>query len=385
MACIVLGASARGRHVGRLPDRRSPARRSCTCSSAPPAGGSRSEEVARRARRHRGRGDGTCSAPLGPRGVELVDASTSDGRPLRGQDLRAGRRGGEFLSSTWSSLSRKGHTLRAGSGWQQVEREAFASCSPSAASVPVLQVVAASETPEGDGVLVLDADARRWRSLEAGRDRGSRDRGALARVRGARAAGVALGRVTGNECVRSGGRLGGGRRLQRRDDGRGREPVCWRIGRNCWPSRRWRWGASAPCGSPRARWATKRSKPRCPTCSARPWTPRSGTQVKERDWELEELRVMAEQETGSAPKELEQLRRVTWGSIAEARPDRVGRLRADLGGVERRPRHDRRRSSRARTKRWVLAALLLDSARAGSAGVLDDRGQQVPAAILSRR
>ena len=37
--------------------------------------------------------------------------------------------------------------------------------------------------------------------------------------------------------------------------------------------------------------------------------------VKARDWSLEELRVMAEQETGSAPKELEELRRVTWGSI----------------------------------------------------------------------
>ena len=37
--------------------------------------------------------------------------------------------------------------------------------------------------------------------------------------------------------------------------------------------------------------------------------------VKARDWSLEELRVMAEQETGSAPKELEELRRVAWGSI----------------------------------------------------------------------
>ena len=38
-------------------------------------------------------------------------------------------------------------------------------------------------------------------------------------------------------------------------------------------------------------------------------------EVKRRDWRLDDLRVMAEQETGSAPKELEQLRRVTWGSL----------------------------------------------------------------------
>ena len=67
------------------------------------------------------------AAPLGPRGVELVDASTSDGRPLLVKIFGRDARGGEFLSSTWSSLSRKGHTLRAGSGWQQVEREALAS------------------------------------------------------------------------------------------------------------------------------------------------------------------------------------------------------------------------------------------------------------------
>jgi uncharacterized membrane protein YbhN (UPF0104 family) len=37
--------------------------------------------------------------------------------------------------------------------------------------------------------------------------------------------------------------------------------------------------------------------------------------VKARDWSLEELRVMAELETGSAPRELEELRRVSWVSI----------------------------------------------------------------------
>jgi uncharacterized membrane protein YbhN (UPF0104 family) len=37
--------------------------------------------------------------------------------------------------------------------------------------------------------------------------------------------------------------------------------------------------------------------------------------VKEREWDLEELRDLAEQETGAAPPKLEQLRRVTWASI----------------------------------------------------------------------
>ena len=99
-------------------------------------------------------------APLGPRGSQLVDAQTSDGRPLLVKIFGRDARGGEFLSSTWSSLSRKGHTLRAGSGWEQVEREALASLFAERASVPVLGVIAASVTPEGDGVLVLDADGR---------------------------------------------------------------------------------------------------------------------------------------------------------------------------------------------------------------------------------
>ena len=138
------------------------------------------------------------AAPLGPRGVELVDASTSDGRPLRVKIFGRDARGGEFLSSTWSSLSRKGQTLRAGSGWQQVEREALASVFAERASVPVLRVIAASETPEGDGVLVLDADARALGSLEADTIEDPSIEQLWRAFAGLGEAGIALGRVTGD-------------------------------------------------------------------------------------------------------------------------------------------------------------------------------------------
>ena len=107
-------------------------------------------------------------------------------------------------------------------------------------------------------------------------------------------------------------------------------------------------------------------------------------EVKKRDWELEELRVAAEQETGSAPKELEQLRRVTWGSIGKLALIGLVAYALISAVVERRPQHDRRRVPEGRQSVGAGGAAS-HSARPGPAGVLDDRGQHSTRCDSSRR
>ena len=287
----------------------------------------------------------------------MVDASTSDGRPLRVKIFGRDARGGEFLSSTWSSLSRKGQTLRAGSGWQQVEREALASVFAERASVPVLRVIAASETPEGDGVLVLDADARALGSLEADTIEDSSIEQLWRAFAGLGEAGIALGRVTGDSVfVRPNGSAAVGdfsdatmsadRSLILADRAQLLAVTALVVGRE------------------RAVRIAVRTLGNDELEAALPYLQQAALesdvwhQVKDRDWELEDLRVMVEQETGSAPKELEQLRRVSWGSllklaligfVAYALISAVSNVGLDTILEE----------FQSADKAWVLAALIL--------------------------
>jgi uncharacterized membrane protein YbhN (UPF0104 family) len=256
------------------------------------------------------------AAPLGPRGVELVEASTSEGQPLLIKIFGRDARGGEFLSSTWSSLSRKGHTLRAGSGWQQVEQEAFASLFAERGSVPVLRVIAASVTPEGDGVLVLDADAHALGSLQRDAIEDRTIEGLWRAFERLGDAGVAIGRVTGSRVfVRADGSAALGdfsdatmaadQNLLLADRAQLLTVTALAVGRE------------------RAVQIAARTVGNDALEAALPYLQRAALEsevwheVKDGDWELEDLRVMAEQETGSTPRELEQLRRVTWGSIGK--------------------------------------------------------------------
>jgi len=256
------------------------------------------------------------AAPLGPRGVELVTATTADGKPLLIKIFGRDARGGEVLSSTWSSLSRKGHTVRTGSGWQQVEREALASLFAERGSVPVLRVIAASVTPEGDGVLVLDADARALRTLEADAIEDRTIEGLWRAFERLGEAAVAMGRVTGGGVfVRADGSAAVGdfsdatiaadQSQLLADRAQLLTVTALAVGRD----RAVRIAARTVGNE-----ALEAVLPylQRPALESEVWR-----EVKERDWELDELRVMAEQETGSAPGELEQLRRVTWGSIGK--------------------------------------------------------------------
>ncbi|HUL85631.1 MAG TPA: hypothetical protein VLX89_08995, partial [Actinomycetota bacterium] len=256
------------------------------------------------------------AAPLGPRGVERVLASTPDGRPLLVKIFGRDARGGELLSSTWSSLSRKGHSLRVGSGWQQVEREALASLFAERGGVPVLPIIAADVTPEGDGLLVLDADAQAIASLDADAI-DDRTIESLWRVfERLDTVGVSIGRVDGNGLFSrhdgsaaigdfSDATMSADRSLILADQAQLLVATALAVGRE------------------RAVHVAARTIGNEALEAVLPYLQRAALerdvwhQVKQRDWHLDDLRVMAEQETGSAPGELEQLRRVTWGSIAK--------------------------------------------------------------------
>jgi hypothetical protein len=256
------------------------------------------------------------AAPLGPRGVERALASTPDGRPLLIKIFGRDARGGELLSTTWSSLSRKGHTVRVGTGRQQVQREALASLFVERGGVPVLRVIAVGVTPEGDGLLVQDADARALSSLGADEidDRTIEELWqAFERLDDV---GVSVGRVDGDGLFSrpdgsaavgdlSDATMAADRSLILADRPQLLVVTALAVGRD------------------RAVRTALRTLRNEPLEEVLPYLQRAALEsdvwheVKESDWHLDDLRVMAEQETGSAPRELEQLRRVSWASIGK--------------------------------------------------------------------
>ena len=248
--------------------------------------------------------------------------------------------------------------------------------------MPVLPVIAASETPEGDGVLVLDADARPLGSLDADAIEGSTIEQLWRAFAGLAEAGVALGRVTGDSVfVRPDGSAAVGdfsdatmsadRSLILADRAQLLAVTALVVGRE------------------RAVRIAVRTLGNEELEAALPYLQQAALesdvwhQVKDRDWELEDLRVMVEQETGSAPKELEQLRRVSWGSllklaligfVAYALISAVSDVGLDTIVEE----------IQSADKAWLLAASS-SRFRAAPAGVLHDRGEHIPASLLPAR
>ena len=98
---------------------------------------------------------GLAHAPLQPRGVALVTATTPDGTPLVVKIYGRDAWDGQLLASTWSALWRRGETPHVGSGrLQQVEHEAFVTLLAERGGVPVLPIVAAGVGEENDALLV---------------------------------------------------------------------------------------------------------------------------------------------------------------------------------------------------------------------------------------
>lgn len=256
------------------------------------------------------------AAPLEPGGVQIVLATKPDGGPLLIKVFGRDARGGRLIASTWSSLRRRGEAPQLSSRWQQVQHEAFVSLLAERGGVPVMPVIAAGTAIDGDAVLVFDADAQPLASLgaETIEDRTIegwwRLFGRLADLR------IALGRVDGYVLfVRPDGSAAVG--------GFADASVAADRGALLTDQAQLLVMSALAVGQQRAvETATgtignEALEEVLPYLQHAALDPKVWRAVKERDWDLETLRVMAEQETGSAPPELEKLRRVTWGSILQ--------------------------------------------------------------------
>ncbi|MGE5227848.1 MAG: lysylphosphatidylglycerol synthase domain-containing protein [Planctomycetaceae bacterium] len=253
-------------------------------------------------------------APLQPSGVALVEGVGADGRrvvvKVHGRDAWDG----QLIASTWSSLWRRGETPRVGGRLQQVEHEAFVTLLAERARVPVLPVVAAGLAAGRDAVLVLEADAVPLANLEPARidDRVLAGLWDIAeRLRDAGIAHGALDRF----------------RLLVRPDG---SPVVADFG-------------AAATAAPDLAIASDRAhllvstallvgRERAVAAAARALGSdglaailpciqpaivdrETRHEIRDRDWDLEDLLALSAQTAGVEPPELEQLRRVTWSSV----------------------------------------------------------------------
>ncbi len=107
----------------------------------------------------------TRDATLQPRGVALTLASASDGRPLLVKLFGRDAADGQLVAATWYAIWHRGaKPVRAGR-LEQVEHEAFLTLAAERGGVPVMSVVAAGETDQGDALLVIEADGRTLDSL----------------------------------------------------------------------------------------------------------------------------------------------------------------------------------------------------------------------------
>jgi len=252
--------------------------------------------------------------PLDARGVATMLGRTPEGRPLRIKIFGRDARNGQLIASTWSSLRLRGASPKFGSGWQQVQAESLVSLYAERGGVPVMPVIAAGVAAEGDAVLVLDADGRPFDALDADAIDEATVEATWRAFRRMASIGVALGRVdAGSLVLRADGSVAVGdfSDAAMGVEGRGLDAdaaqvlvvTALLVGRE-------------PAVDVAARVLGPEALERAlPYLQRAAMDPAVAHEVKRRGWDLDDLRLLAEQETGSAPPDLEQLRRVTWGSI----------------------------------------------------------------------
>jgi uncharacterized membrane protein YbhN (UPF0104 family) len=254
------------------------------------------------------------ASPTAGRGVTAVLGRTPEGRPLTIKVFGRDARGGRLIASTWSSFKRRGATPNLSTRWQQAQHEAFVSLLAERGGVPVMSVVAAGTSVDGDAILVLDASGRSLASVEADDIEDRTIEQLWHAFERLEALGIAVGRVDDEGlCVSADGAAAVGdfsdatvaadRGELLADRAQLLVATALAVGRH---------RAVAIAARTIGNEALEQVLPYVQHAVL---TPSVWRAVKERDWDLEELRVMAEQETGTAPPGLEQLRRVTWGSI----------------------------------------------------------------------
>jgi uncharacterized membrane protein YbhN (UPF0104 family) len=105
-------------------------------------------------------------APLGPSGVAVLLGRTNDGRSIRVKVYGRDAWDGQLITSVWSSVWNRGETPRIGGRLQQVEHEAFITLLAQRAHITVQPVITAGLAEGRDALLVVDdGDARTLSAL----------------------------------------------------------------------------------------------------------------------------------------------------------------------------------------------------------------------------
>ncbi|MGB7805258.1 MAG: flippase-like domain-containing protein [Actinomycetota bacterium] len=108
----------------------------------------------------------TDDAPLQARGVALTIAATPDGKPLLVKTFGRDAADGQLVAATWYAIWHRGAKRVLTGRREQVEHEAFLTLAAERDGVPVMPVIAAGETDQGDALLVIDANGRTFAAVE---------------------------------------------------------------------------------------------------------------------------------------------------------------------------------------------------------------------------
>jgi uncharacterized membrane protein YbhN (UPF0104 family) len=254
---------------------------------------------------------------LQTRGVALATASL-DGRPLLVKIFGRDAWDGQLIASTWSHLWYRDETRYSGVGrLRQVEHEAFVTLLAERAGLPVRPVVAAGMTDQGDALLVVEASGQPLASLDAGQVDDALLRGLWAVVGRLHTLRVALGNLSADGLVvRPDGSpalgdfgqatLAVGNAGLMADRAQLLVTTTLLVGEERAVA-----AAAASIGSAGLTEMLPFLQPAVLDRATR-------RMVRAGDWGADDLRERTAAAAGVDPPKLEQIRRVTWGSIAIA-------------------------------------------------------------------
>jgi len=254
-------------------------------------------------------------APLGPSGVAIVLGRTDDGRSIRVKIYGRDAWDGQLITSVWSSVWNRGETPRVGGRLEQVEHEAFVTLLAERSGIAVQPVVTAGLAEGRDAIVVLDTGQARPMSALGAADV---DDATLARIweldaalfeariaHGQLDADAVVVRPDGTPAV---GDLGGATvsaaRIALQAD---RAQLLVATALTVGAARAVR-AAHAALGNDEIAAVLPYLQPAALSSATRRALP-------DADWTLDDLRTQAAQTAGVEVPKLEQLRRVTLGSI----------------------------------------------------------------------
>lgn len=254
-------------------------------------------------------------APLGPSGVALLLGRTADGRSILVKIYGRDAWDGQLITSLWSSVWNRGETPRVGGRLQQVEHEAFVTLLAERAGIAVQPVVTAGLAEGRDAILVIETGgARPLSALGTGEvDDATLARlwdldAALFRARIAHGALDADAIVVGRDGVPAVADLGGATvsaTTAALQADRAQLLVSTAV----------TVGVDRAVRAARAALGAEALAATLPYLQSAALTWRTRRALSDADWKLDDLRATAAEAAGVEVPKLEQLRRVTVGSV----------------------------------------------------------------------